>query len=210
MVLFFKPCKDVTKKRRYCAQNFSVNLTAGWDERQQVAHLLMGKIAAVHLLIGLWGWVGWASGSDTFTHRLSQLLWISLHASLNSWRWWKLFLGINLQRRLIVWLPKCCLPMAVWKTRQNSVRVVKGTARAWRRDVSRCSELRSAKKASSDLSRPHWRHKMVCSAAASEEGDGWTWSRDIIRETKKGSDVWRSRCSTCRNAFRSTRILWAS
>lgn len=49
--------------------------------------------------------------------------------------------------------------MTVWKTRQNCVRVEKGTARAWRRDVWRCSESRSAKKASSDLLRPQWRHK---------------------------------------------------
>lgn len=31
----------MTKRRRYSAQGFTVNLAAGRDERQQVAHLLM-------------------------------------------------------------------------------------------------------------------------------------------------------------------------
>ena len=40
---FFKTMqRDDKKKRRYSAQRFTANLAAGRDERQQVAHLLMG------------------------------------------------------------------------------------------------------------------------------------------------------------------------
>lgn len=75
--LFFKPCKEMTKKGRYSVKGFTVNLAAWRDERQQVAHLLMVEKAAVGLLICLWGWVGWTSAYLTFSRWLSQLLWIS-------------------------------------------------------------------------------------------------------------------------------------
>lgn len=41
--------RDDKKKRRYSAQRFTANLAAGRDERQQVAHLLMGGNSRVPL-----------------------------------------------------------------------------------------------------------------------------------------------------------------
>lgn len=71
--VFFKPRKEMTKKKSYSAQGSTVNSAAGQDEKQQVAHLLMVENSC--------GWltdcslrVGWMNISLCYLLTLSAAL----------------------------------------------------------------------------------------------------------------------------------------